>query len=478
MWTALFAAGVATIGTPTSWKVTQRGSGANMSVDIAAGFGFLPSSSFHYASYSDATVNKTVTTADPSNPRRDIAVAYLDLAAVTTAVNNAQGALKFAVVAGTPGASPSDPSDSAIQAAVGAGNPWRKLGRIRIGTPGSYSAPTSVIDSMIDDIRQPIAFKGNLWGGSGNTNGHIVPNVADDTLALLAAAQTLQNKTISHSQNFVIIRAGHVGPSYGGNDDRHDPKFERNAVGAVTAGLEIGYYWYCYFDEDPEVEAERFAMAVTGYYGSLWADFEAGSGTPNKDWAKRFVTKVEELTERRCHIYTGHAYLKSNDWLLELLISRDLWLADYSAADLSLPYAVEIHQYSDSGSLPGISTAVDLNYGYITIDEFKQLGDKIVINQPEPTTPATQPEQHQPLPPIEPVPVKPGYKTSEFYAALVLVTPVILKLFGVTLSPDETTQIVELVASTAIAIAGAGGYIVSRYKTKTEAIKATEKVNK
>ena len=35
-----------------------------------------------------------------------------------------------------------------------------------------------------------------IKGGGTNTNGHIVPNLADDTFALLTATQTLTNKTL------------------------------------------------------------------------------------------------------------------------------------------------------------------------------------------------------------------------------------------------------------------------------------------
>ena len=41
----------------------------------------------------------------------------------------------------------------------------------------------------------------HVVGGGANTSGHVVPNVADDTFALLAATQTLTNKTISGSSN-------------------------------------------------------------------------------------------------------------------------------------------------------------------------------------------------------------------------------------------------------------------------------------
>jgi hypothetical protein len=35
-----------------------------------------------------------------------------------------------------------------------------------------------------------------IQGGGTNTTGHVVPNLADDTFALLTATQELTNKTI------------------------------------------------------------------------------------------------------------------------------------------------------------------------------------------------------------------------------------------------------------------------------------------
>lgn len=52
-----------------------------------------------------------------------------------------------------------------------------------------------------DNIGLTVASKGTgvikLKSGSSTTNGHTVPNIADDTVALLAASQTLSNKGIS-----------------------------------------------------------------------------------------------------------------------------------------------------------------------------------------------------------------------------------------------------------------------------------------
>lgn len=133
--------------------VSQRAAGANMSVDIAIGDAVLPRSdgTYGHPAFNDAVLNKTITTADPSNPRRDIVVLYLDYAVTpsTGVSNNTNGVVAAMVVAGTPAGSPSDPSDATIQSAVGSGNPWVKLARVRVG-----AGVTSLANSVIDDLRR------------------------------------------------------------------------------------------------------------------------------------------------------------------------------------------------------------------------------------------------------------------------------------------------------------------------------------
>lgn len=179
----------------SGWGVSQRAAGANMSVDVAAGDGSILRSSdtYGYYGFSTAVKNITITAADGSNPRRDIIVAYLDKSVVNPATDDNEGALKFVAVAGTPAGSPSDPSDGTIQSAIGAANPFIKLARVAVGT-----GVTSIVDANITDLRTIAALQmPRLYGGGSNTQGHLVPNVADDTVALLAAVQTLTNKTLT-----------------------------------------------------------------------------------------------------------------------------------------------------------------------------------------------------------------------------------------------------------------------------------------
>lgn len=145
--------------TADHWKVVDPGA-ADMSVDVTLGAGFIEEgTTYGYPAWSDADENLAVTAADATNPRWDIVVAYIDLAVMSanpldgTDVNNADGVV-FDIVDGTPAGSPADPSDAAIQSAVGAANPWIKLARLRVA-----ALSTTVTDSVIDDLRTPVAFR-------------------------------------------------------------------------------------------------------------------------------------------------------------------------------------------------------------------------------------------------------------------------------------------------------------------------------
>lgn len=136
-------------------QVIQRAAGANMSVDITAGDGKISSGTgFWYAIFNDTSggtdANITITTANPTNPRKDIIVAYIDLsqARTTSSSNNINGVLKIIAVAGTAAGSPTDPSDPTIQSAVGSGNPFIKLGRVTV-----TAATSSITTAMITDLR-------------------------------------------------------------------------------------------------------------------------------------------------------------------------------------------------------------------------------------------------------------------------------------------------------------------------------------
>lgn len=100
------------IGT-TGLAVSQRGAGANMSVDVAAGVAWIKgddsSSQPTYRCVNDGTVNLTVTAADATNPRIDLVIAEVRDAAFSGVSTD----WRLRVVAGTPAGSPSAPATPA-----------------------------------------------------------------------------------------------------------------------------------------------------------------------------------------------------------------------------------------------------------------------------------------------------------------------------------------------------------------------------
>lgn len=105
----------------TDLTVTQRGAGANMSVDVAGGQVVIQGSEATYqGSYiceNRGTTNLVISAADPTNPRIDLVVAKVQDAGYSGATNT----WSLAVVTGTPAGSPSAPaapSNSVVLARV------------------------------------------------------------------------------------------------------------------------------------------------------------------------------------------------------------------------------------------------------------------------------------------------------------------------------------------------------------------------
>lgn len=142
------AGGVVNFGAD-HFKVSERGAGANMSVDIATGRAFVEESGNAYPVRNTATVNKTVTGNSSGNTRIDSVVLYIDLSASPDSTSS--NVAKLAVVVGTPGASPSAPDDTEIGSAIGASNPYLVIADITVANGAS-----SITDANITDQRSVI----------------------------------------------------------------------------------------------------------------------------------------------------------------------------------------------------------------------------------------------------------------------------------------------------------------------------------
>ena len=119
-----------------------------MSVRISEGDIRIPYADYAHMAWSEGYTPVTIATADPTNPRIDRIVAYIDRAMVMTDgdINN-PGMLKYKSVSGSPNSSPVKVSDSAVDTSV-SGNPWVEIGVVRVN-----AGVTTISDSAITDTR-------------------------------------------------------------------------------------------------------------------------------------------------------------------------------------------------------------------------------------------------------------------------------------------------------------------------------------
>lgn len=149
--------------------VSQRGAGANMSVDVAAGTAYVEGDTADeqptYRVRNDATRNLTIDAADATNPRIDLVVAEVLDAAFTGASN----LWRLRVVKGTPAAGPTPPAtpDTALvlaqvtvaaaaasitDAAIADSRPRAQGGASPLGAPLVTALPPAPLDGTVVDF--------------------------------------------------------------------------------------------------------------------------------------------------------------------------------------------------------------------------------------------------------------------------------------------------------------------------------------
>jgi hypothetical protein len=168
---------------PNDYKLEQQVT-PNMTVKVNTGKAYVPNAtgSMLYQTELDASVNATIGANASGNPRIDAIVIKVDVGA--TPNSTASNVATIAVVQGTPAGSPSAPNDAAIQAAVGAGNPFYRLGNVTVA-----NAAASITNANIASTRDGVILRvvggylrynlatsklqfsndGSTWGDVGST---------------------------------------------------------------------------------------------------------------------------------------------------------------------------------------------------------------------------------------------------------------------------------------------------------------------
>lgn len=168
---------------------------------------------------------------------------------------------------------------------------------------------------------------------------------------------------------FVMIRVGWRGSESGRLNP--DTAAQGHYEGAAAAGLKIGAYFFSQAITPAEaVEEAEFLLEITkDWHLSMpavfdWEYISADARTGNMDattltaCSKAFCDRVAQAG------YTPMIYFNTSQSLTLLhlwqLTDYKFWLAQYKNT-LQYPYKVDMWQYTDAGSVPGIDGAVDIN---------------------------------------------------------------------------------------------------------------------
>ena len=171
--------------------------------------------------------------------------------------------------------------------------------------------------------------------------------------------------------DFAILRCGY------GSDrvDQDDKQWARNVAECNRLGIPWGAYLYSYAmsTADAESEAAHALRLLKGLQPAypVYIDMEDADGYKAKRGgiSRQLATDIcrifcERLTAAG---YTAGIYA-NKDWAVNRLDMAQLskwtfWLAQYNER-VTYTGKYDMWQYSSSGSLPGISGKVDLNYCY------------------------------------------------------------------------------------------------------------------
>lgn len=205
----------------------------------------------------------------------------------------------------------------------------------------------------------------------------------DYSKIILDVSNHQDDAIVNHFHKFagVILKAGHVGQSFGGDANKIDPKLVKFAQAAGDKLL--GIYWLPYFstEEEAKTEAERFIEAQKLVNAPLlFVDLEPDFGG-TVEQLKLFKNLVLQKTGKQVFTYAGEAIIQ------KLGLERVDWYPNYGTKD-NYAHGSLIHQYTESGKVDGFN--LDFSTARVSIDELKALGK---ITTP---TPPEEPESPKP----------------------------------------------------------------------------------
>ena len=170
--------------------------------------------------------------------------------------------------------------------------------------------------------------------------------------------------------DFVILRAGYRG--YGDGSVNIDSYFAENIAAARNAGLGVGIYFFsqALTPEEAEEEARTVLSQLADYQIDypIYYDWEPISDE-NARTATISATEITSCAQRFCQTVEAAGYragvyfnlaMAQNYYHLIDLEDYEFWLAEYQDVP-TYPYTFGMWQYTNEGSVPGVTGNVDMN---------------------------------------------------------------------------------------------------------------------
>ena len=176
---------------------------------------------------------------------------------------------------------------------------------------------------------------------------------------------------VAKSVDGVILR---IGITYWGKQDMDiDPCFEKHYTGFKRYGVPVGVYYYSSADtiDVAKKEAEYTLQLMKGKQFELPIYYDVEEGNRMNKLSKQALTNI---VDTYCSIVEKAGYFvgvySNTSWFTSKLdhafLSKKytIWLADYRLL-YNRTLKRDMHQYTSSGTVNGISGRVDLNNCYV-----------------------------------------------------------------------------------------------------------------
>ena len=185
-----------------------------------------------------------------------------------------------------------------------------------------------------------------------------------------------------------------------------DSQFHNNWQGMREAGLVRGAYHFFHADEDPIAQAQHYVQTVSSLRINDLPpalDIEVTENIPTATIVARaleWIMYVEQKLGKTPIIYSSLSFYDT--YLATAFKDYHLWVAEYNNTiqEPKVDRSWEMWQHSQTGSVPGINAAVDLDYFNGDMNQLKTFLRE--STQPAATPPVAPPAQPAVTPPAQP----------------------------------------------------------------------------